>query len=1257
MKKKLLLAAISLLTVGASLFSQNVFNPNDLYRRWKDSTGYRNDSTSLTSNPNPNTAGLYKWVTVKTNGVDSSWGKDYKAYFLNVAGAKLAFRLKYPYSFTNPDSAGKMYPSMLFFHGAGEPGCPSNGGLYNNEKQLVHGGKTFRDRVVNKQYDGFLIYPQLFDNNCWSDWGSAPFSVNYKVVFAFLDSLIKYARADIDRVQVFGLSNGGGAAWSVTTAFPQRIAKSTPSSAATGAANFADFIHIPIWFATGGKDTNPRPSYALSTFNRIAGAGGDIRYTRFDSLGHFAWNAHWGYPTSDPVTDYPLNGGPFPSFVQYMNDVHKANPLVYFQHYAYCPDSAINARIGVTPGFYAYEWQKDGVTVATWVNGAATFTNSSVVSSFTGNEITAAQLGTYRVRFQRTSTSAFCIWSPKPAVLVPKAQTVSPPIQINGLRSKVLPAVDGSATVPLILPVGYFGYQWVRVSDNAIVSTSNTYGAAVGQYKAKIIEQFGCGSTFSAIFTAVNANGTPKPDAATALLATANGNTIQLSWTQTLTPVENETGFEVWRATKAGGPYQLIAITAADVTSYTDQNPVLNLRNYYVVRAVGNSGAAAKSNEASAGNNKPTIAGLSSLIVKTNATTQDDFSVTDDPGDVITVALTDAPGFVTLTNLGSGNYRVTATPTGRDQGVSSGTVVATDDKGAQSTQTITVLVGDENTRSVYINLGDPTKPAPKPWNNFLNAGQAGQTTGSLVDEANVATGFSMQLTDAWTNFFNTGHITGNNSGVAFDSVLTSGIYYNGTTDRHIQISGLNNLKLYNVVFIGSQNEGYDASALYTLAGGTQADTLNARYNTNQTGNLNGIIPVGGTITINLTKLLSASFMFLNGVIIEEYDGTTPMLNPTNLFIEPRDRTTTALSWSDRTNGETGMQVERAIDSLFTQQVRQFDLPANTTTFVNAGLVANSKYWYHVRARNGAVFSGWSNVVKTITPQNLTFVNFNYAVANGPAPWNNLQALPNQGFVFTNLKNQSGNSTGYNLTITKSFNGENNAGMTTGNDSGMDGLVPDNVMKSSFWMDKLQQSQVKLSNLNAAKRYRIGFISSSNWVGGNLTTTLTVNGRTVYINPWKNTTKIVYIGNLLADQNRELFLDFSTTAAAANGYCTGFILEEYDDVNGGTVLNSVTGNRETLREVTASHTRVLVYPNPFTSSVNVEFENTSSANKITVQVYDVHGRVVLTSEYTNLGVGHNTIPVPGTAKLETGIYMLVLKSNGKTLETTKVIRTR
>ncbi|HLA51954.1 MAG TPA: hypothetical protein VK618_01540, partial [Flavitalea sp.] len=191
--KKFYLTALACLSV-AFIFSQNVFNYNDATVRYD-----KNQSPGSAQNPNPAKTGLQKWVSTPTTGITGSWdATSFKAYYINVAGQRMAFRVKYPKSFPNADSVNKKYPMMLFLHGAGEAGCPSNGGLYNNEKQLQLGGKLFNDRVNNNEFDGFLIYPQMVNpTTCWAAWDPIG---NLSILLSFIDSMAKYIRADNDRL-------------------------------------------------------------------------------------------------------------------------------------------------------------------------------------------------------------------------------------------------------------------------------------------------------------------------------------------------------------------------------------------------------------------------------------------------------------------------------------------------------------------------------------------------------------------------------------------------------------------------------------------------------------------------------------------------------------------------------------------------------------------------------------------------------------------------------------------------------------------------------------------------------------------------------------------------------------------------------------------------------------------------------------------------------------------------------------------------
>ena len=1237
--KTTLLLTLTALIMAISGFAQNVFNPADPIVRYDKTKAY-----GSSQRPDTNRLGVQKWVSTPTSGVStgtSTWdASSFKAYFINIGGNKLVFRVKFPKTYTT--NTTKKFPVMVFLHGAGEVGCSTNNGIYNNEKQLQLGGKLFKDAADAGKFDGFLVYPQLLSRtDCWDNWYTVS-TTKYTALFAMIDSIAKYARLDIDRVALNGLSGGAFGTWRAASILPQRIAKIIPSAGAGSTSNRTAFVHIPIWFATGGKDVEPSPATAQYNLTRMKEIGADIRYTLYPTLGHAVWYNHWQEP----------------DYMPYLNDMHKANPLVFFQQSEFCAGQAINTKIGITAGFYAYEWQKDGVLIAKRTGSTNTIVIASSIISYTGNDITVKAFGTYRVRFRRTSSSPWSEWSPKPAVIKAKAASAAEPIAVSGLASKVLPALDGKTTVLLTLPSDFTSYQWVRTSDNAVVSTSQTYNAPVGVYKGKYNDQFGCPYDFSPTFTVINANGTPKPTAASNLVATANSLTsTRLNWTQGT----GETNFEIYRSTESGGPYELINITAANATTYTDNGLDANTTYYYSVRAVNGTGAAAKSNEAApdGGNTAPVIETLSDMYIKTEQQATKNFTITDNAGDVVTASITLKPAFVTLTHLSGSNYRITANPTVNDIGWNDIEVVAKDSKGKTSTKKFAILVTDQNVRSVFINLGSAGKTAPEPWNNWLGTRTAGSAISNLKDESNTATSFSITMVNGWSTITNLGHITGNNNGVFPDAVLASGIADNGAA-KQIRISGLNSSMRYNLVFVGSQNEGPRASADYSI--GTQKSGLDARYNTNTTANLNSLAPDGtGTLLVTITRTNGSAFTYLNAMVIEEYDPGITLLAPANLYVEPLDRTSAFITWSDKTNNEqatNGYELTRATSASFSTGVSIINLPANTTSYKNTGLSANTRYYYRVRAKNGSNASGYSNVVSTITPATIVYVNFNSTVAGGPAPWNNLTAVPNVSFTKSSLKNQSGTSTSMSLKLVKYFNGEFTAGRTTGNNSG---VVPDNVLKSDYWLDNSQISEFTLSGLNTSRKYRIGFFGSSSangWFKDNYTAKYSVNGRDVYLNSWENTTKVVYIGNLVPQSGGVLALNFSTTAEAAYGFNGGIIIQEYTDAAGGVITNSVldtTGMSNMASTVTGYNMHV--YPNPFMDVVSLDFFNQSAGDKISPELYDMTGRLVVRQEFNKLPVGNNTLRLTGIeVNRATSLCLVALRVNGTIVQTVKVVRT-
>jgi hypothetical protein len=291
-----------------------------------------------------------------------------------------------------------------------------------------------------------------------------------------------------------------------------------------------------------------------------------------------------------------------------------------------------------------------------------------------------------------------------------------------------------------------------------------------------------------------------------------------------------------------------------------------------------------------------------------------------------------------------------------------------------------------------------------------------------------------------------------------------------------------------------------------------------------------------------------------------------------------------------------------------------------------------------------------------------YVNFNSTVPDAAFPWNNMDASPLSEFIIDNLMNQSGVSSGIRFTITKVFNGEFTAGANTGDNSG---VVPDNVLASAYWLDNTQLSQVKLSGLNHTRRYRIGFVGSSStpgWFKGNYTATYTINGRTVYLNSWMNSTKIVYISDIVPDASGNLLIDFSTTLAGQWAFNSGIIIQEYTDTKGGSVLYMSNSEVDTSATNALSQPqinyKVRVYPNPFTDFMNLDFYNPSNANRISAEVYDLNGRLVHRQNFGNISAGSNTLRInPLQTAHRSGMYIVALKINGKIVRSVKMLRGR
>lgn len=746
------------------------------------------------------------------------------------------------------------------------------------------------------------------------------------------------------------------------------------------------------------------------------------------------------------------------------------------------------------------------------------------------------------------------------------------------------------------------------------------------------------------------------------------GQGVQLNWQDI---AYNENGYEVYRSLTSGSGYALLTTTAANATGYLDTSVNGATRYYYKVRAINSFGQSAYTPELTimTANKIPVVAPIGNVFLKNNLTLNVNVTAKDDLTDNLTLSVSGLPSFAAFTDNGNGTGVISIVPPAGTIAKYPGiTVTAVDNSGASGSTCFDLSVLDKDVSSVYVNFTDGVILGPKPWNNFVNPPFSGAAISNLLDDKDSVTSTTVTLVNGFQWYVASGMRPGNGRTVYPQDVIRTGVYEGSTTVRTIVVSGLSTTKKYNFVFFGSHEDGFKGITNFTI--NAQTVSLNATYNINKTVQINGVIPdATGKVTITVVKAAGQDYAYLSAMVIQGYASTQTLLSPTDLRIVDIKRNSVGLQWQDRSFDETGFEVYRSSTRNGTYSLVA-TLAANTTTYTNSGLAANTPYYYMVRAILNTTKSNFSNVVNATTYAYAVYIN--YANANQAAsPWNNTNSNPQQDYLWSNLYDEAGVQTNLSMVVTKNFDGLYGAGMNTGTNTG---VVPDNVMKDSYGLFPGNTAKLKFPGLNLSLKYDLTFFASSN-LWGDVNTAYTVNGKTVMLDASVNTTGTVTMYDVQPDENGEINLLIAPgTPASQFGLIGGLIIQGHAVPQADSMIQTpapqgkgylITTLNQTS-DTAASNTATIpntelsepaAYPSPFSDYFTLVIPVQSEREEIKASVFNATGQLVYSNQFRNLQKGNNYISITSNQQMMTsGIYLVKIEyTNMKKSKVLKLLK--